>query len=684
MEVFSAVDSRDMFEWGSDSEASEMPMGKKMRFSEPDFEQEAKYLHAAACRAVRRIDLNDSTSLWAALVASKQGWFFTSKCGLGWVYSKIERIQREKTIPSDFIKGIHYFLSKDDVKIYAERKMAELNLMYNSDGKLLFNSDDVEDTKKATAINDVGEVLHFLFTPDKFSCDGRHCFENVIQEASFENEALALYNAADSTLNRLRSYSTFDLEDFSCVWKKLVSDFGWHHSKHLIRADGSTCAVYTKIRDEIHLDIDGDARNIPDLYSSASGRPFFQENIDYFIYPASLMNFIHGQLYARIRFFAEKNRRSSEQRDGYFAPSRADNWDFDPHTINDMADVCNERLTTEFMTSPEIHMIGALLFSEPKNESRPREEIDSSAAVKLSLTDDNDAHKEILIQVPALTASSPMDNESLSSVSSGGNEKSLRTVINEVKEMLSSGLVVSTSGEQKFICREQEFRTIRETLLPCLLASKATDNTKSSFRYLMGTSIYLTGRPGVGKTMTKNAILDSLSSLDVDISTRYPGCVARPYCVSNFVGPAFPRSYSELACRILEDDIEGYFDNDTQYIQSESSARNWMLSGIEYPSGSNGLRPLRIIVIDEIDMAPTKIIQDLVVAAPSSGLVILGLGNTLCSNIGCHRVIMFDAYSSAQLESILVTYTRNLFEEKCISMLAKSVSNPGKYVLSSF
>ena len=190
--------------------------------------------------------------------------------------------------------------------------------------------------------------------------------------------------------------------------------------------------------------------------------------------------------------------------------------------------------------------------------------------------------------------------------------------------------------------------------------------------------------------MVKDAVLKSIQSItDENI---------RPFVISSFSGTSFPSNYFHFVSKILEDDAGRVLRGKLKpVITDAASARNWLFEsevsrsplGVANSSLKKSRKApknipdiVKILVIDEIDMAPPGMIKELLelCEAPSSRVMVIGLANSQQELHSYTSEINFDIYNVDQLKSILESYAGSIFVPNILSVVAKTVSNAGTVV----
>lgn len=237
--------------------------------------------------------------------------------------------------------------------------------------------------------------------------------------------------------------------------------------------------------------------------------------------------------------------------------------------------------------------------------------------------------------------------------------ESLGAVIDRVKNKLSPSYMPNS-----VVGRSSEFEELFDVVSTFLNERR-------------GGSIRLAGQPGQGKTLTTSWLIKTLEKHD-----EMDG-VARFSDVTWIVGASLHGGCKEL-CHSLDIAFEG-----TSEEHCKAALRNVLLKstpGNSSRSSKSRSRsvvddhaPMRIIVVDEIDMLPKNIFQSLMQLAnhDNSNFILIGLANDAASSGYSHEIV-FEVYQADQMIAILKGLTDNLLDDSAAAMIVKTTSANGK------
>ena len=179
--------------------------------------------------------------------------------------------------------------------------------------------------------------------------------------------------------------------------------------------------------------------------------------------------------------------------------------------------------------------------------------------------------------------------------------------------------------------------------------------TMDSFRDRTGTTIRVAGQPGQGKTMTVKHLIAALKS-DVSVE-KFSSVFLRG---SDFQGGGYRYVERELGLEV------------------STCEENAQIAVTKYFHVSKLLNAEMILfVIDEIDMLPAKLSQQLLkMVKNNSRVVLIGLANDPSVEEYDTEVI-FEVYSEQQILGILNSLTENLIDPRGALMIAKTATAEG-------
>jgi Cdc6-like AAA superfamily ATPase len=254
------------------------------------------------------------------------------------------------------------------------------------------------------------------------------------------------------------------------------------------------------------------------------------------------------------------------------------------------------------------------------------------------------------------------------------HRKTLESVISEVKYKLTMG---STGSSTACVCREVEYQNLLSYVLDAMSAYASNEVAAS------GSSVYLAGRPGLGKTMVKNAVLERLAL-----------SASCPYIACSVVGKSFPTDYRSLVELLFSDECHNELYAELGEVD-EVVAREWILNNRVSPSGSSKRRNkgsklssvVKLLVIDEVDLITNKrLVTEILQAScrENSKIIVIGLGNAPVTTYLFSKSVIFEPYTESQFERILRAYVEPLFHDRVYTMLSKTImSNTGKLTLNN-
>jgi hypothetical protein len=263
----------------------------------------------------------------------------------------------------------------------------------------------------------------------------------------------------------------------------------------------------------------------------------------------------------------------------------------------------------------------------------------------------------------ARTCSMPKTRSSAEKENSPAARKveSLGVVIDRVKNKLSPSYT-----PQSVMGRAEEYQELYSEVSGRLSERK-------------GGSIRLAGQPGQGKTLTTTWMLRTLQK-DAELE------VQSPFIATWVEGSSMQGGYKEL-CESLKISPDGGSEE-----HAKSALKSHLLK--PFPSSSGGKStsksrsrlvtdddnmPMRIIVVDEIDMLPKALFTLLMQLAnqEDSNFVLIGLANN-AANGGYSHEIVFEVYQEVEMKAILKSLTENLLDEHAATMIVKTTSSNGE------
>lgn len=205
------------------------------------------------------------------------------------------------------------------------------------------------------------------------------------------------------------------------------------------------------------------------------------------------------------------------------------------------------------------------------------------------------------------------------------------------KIALAIGNLSPSHTPSTLLGRDEEYREINRTIDEMVSASSG--------------SLRISGLHGQGKTMTTKLALSNFSSSDVHVV---------------WLSATEQNSLRDIIKLIISSVSSSNASGDPHDILRQ------ILKATRTPI---------LVVVDEIDILPAKIREGLVSMAnkPHSNLLLVGLANNIFSE-SFQSSITFEPYDEATLTLILNHLTYHLFEEKSVSLIAKTYASKGKLV----